>query len=85
MYVSAIAYGNWATHGEQIGQDAATACVRTALDLGITAFDPADAYAATTAESALGEALEGVPRASVESSPRSTLMVFRRLTARPRS
>ena len=66
MYVSAIAYGNWATHGEQVGQDAATACVRTALDLGITTFDTADAYAATKAESALGEALEGVPRESVE-------------------
>jgi aryl-alcohol dehydrogenase-like predicted oxidoreductase len=52
MYVSAIACGNWATHAEQIGQDAATACVRTALDLGITTFDTADAYAATKAESA---------------------------------
>ncbi|MFC7596563.1 aldo/keto reductase family protein [Terrabacter sp. GCM10028922] len=66
MFVSAIAYGNWTTHGEQIGQDAATSCVRTALDLGITTFDTADAYAATKAESALGEALHGVRRESVE-------------------
>jgi aryl-alcohol dehydrogenase-like predicted oxidoreductase len=66
MYVSAIAYGNWTTHGEQIGQDAATECVRTALDLGITTFDTADAYAGTKAESALGEALKGVRRESVE-------------------
>ncbi|HEY8718828.1 aldo/keto reductase family protein [Pengzhenrongella sp.] len=66
MYVSAIAYGNWTTHGEQIDQDAATSCVRTALDLGITTFDTADAYAGTRAESALGEALEGVRRESVE-------------------
>jgi len=66
MYVSAIAYGNWTTHGEQIGQDAATACVRMALDLGITTFDTADAYAETKAESALGEALKGVRRESVE-------------------
>ena len=66
MYVSEIAYGNWVTHGEQIDQDAATACVRTALDLGITTFDTADAYAATRAESALGLALEGVRRESVE-------------------
>lgn len=66
MYVSAIAYGNWITHGEQIDQDLATACVRTALDLGITTFDTADAYAGTKAETALGEALKGVRRESVE-------------------
>jgi aryl-alcohol dehydrogenase-like predicted oxidoreductase len=66
MYISEIAYGNWETHGEQIDQDAATACVQQALDLGITTFDTADAYAGTRAESALGEALSGVRRESVE-------------------
>ncbi|MDP9906336.1 aldo/keto reductase family protein [Arthrobacter bambusae] len=66
MYVSEIAYGNWTTHGEQIDQEAATACVRTALDLGITTFDTADAYAGTRAETALGEALDGVRREGLE-------------------
>ncbi|WP_285250441.1 aldo/keto reductase family protein [Pseudarthrobacter sp. fls2-241-R2A-168] len=66
MYVSEIAYGNWTTHGEQIDQDAATSCVRTALDLGITTFDTADAYAGTRAETALREALDGVRRESLE-------------------
>ncbi|GAB4098513.1 aldo/keto reductase family protein [Sinomonas halotolerans] len=66
MYVSEIAYGNWMTHGEQIDQDAATECVRAALDLGITTFDTADAYAGTRAESALGEALQGVRREGLE-------------------
>ncbi|MDQ4503525.1 aldo/keto reductase family protein [Sinomonas sp. ASV322] len=66
MYISELAYGNWVTHGEQIDQDAATECVRAALDLGITTFDTADAYAATRAESALGEALEGVRREGLE-------------------
>jgi aryl-alcohol dehydrogenase-like predicted oxidoreductase len=66
MYVSEIAYGNWTTHGEQIDQDAATSCVRMALDLGITTFDTADAYAGTRAETALGEALDGVRRESLE-------------------
>lgn len=47
MYVSAIALGNWATHGETVDQDVATACVRKALDLGVTTFDTADAYAGT--------------------------------------
>ncbi|MBT2500148.1 aldo/keto reductase family protein [Agromyces sp. ISL-38] len=66
MYVSELAYGNWMTHGEQIDQDLATACVRKALDLGITTFDTADAYAGTRAETALGVALQGVRRESVE-------------------
>ena len=66
MYVSEIAYGNWVTHGDQIDQETATACVRTALDLGITTFDTADAYAGTRAESALGEALNGVRREGLE-------------------
>jgi len=66
MYISELAYGNWVTHGEQIDQDEATACVREALDLGITTFDTADAYAGTRAEHTLGEALAGVRRENVE-------------------
>lgn len=66
MYISELAYGNWVTHGEQIDQDAASACVRQALDLGITTFDTADAYAGTRAETALGEALKGVRREGLE-------------------
>ncbi|GAA5195441.1 aldo/keto reductase family protein [Arthrobacter gyeryongensis] len=66
MYVSAIALGNWATHGETVDQDVATACVRKALDLGITTFDTADAYANTKAETMLGEALKGVRREGIE-------------------
>lgn len=66
MYVSAIALGNWATHGETVDQDLATACVRKALDLGITTFDTADAYAGTKAETMLGEALKGVRREGIE-------------------
>ncbi|RAX46806.1 aldo/keto reductase [Arthrobacter sp. AQ5-06] len=66
MYISELAYGNWVTHGEQIDKDAAKACVRQAVDLGITTFDTADAYAGTRAEHTLGEALSGVRRESVE-------------------
>lgn len=43
MYISELAYGNWVTHSEQIDQDAATACVRQSLDLGINTFHTADA------------------------------------------
>lgn len=66
MYVSAIALGNWATHGETVDQDVATSCVRKALDLGITTFDTADAYAGTKAETMLGQALNGVRREGIE-------------------
>jgi len=66
MVVSAIAYGNWLTHGGQIEEDAAQACVHAALDAGITSFDTADAYATGAAESVLGRALAGVRRESVE-------------------
>ena len=64
--VSAISYGNWITHGSQVEEDAANACVKRALDLGITTFDTADVYAGTRAEEVLGRALAGVPRQSIE-------------------
>jgi aryl-alcohol dehydrogenase-like predicted oxidoreductase len=66
LKVSAISYGNWVTHGNQIDDDAAIACVQAALDLGITTFDTADVYAETRAEEVLGRALAGVRRESVE-------------------
>ncbi len=68
LIVSEIAYGNWLTHGSQVEADAATACVRAALDVGITLFDTADMYAETRAESVLGDALAGVRRESYELS-----------------
>jgi aryl-alcohol dehydrogenase-like predicted oxidoreductase len=66
LKVSEIIYGNWLTHGSQVENDAALACVRAALDAGITTFDTADVYANTKAESVLGEALKDERRASVE-------------------
>ena len=66
LRVSEISYGNWITHGSQVEEDAAAACVRAALDLGITTFDTADVYAATRAEAVLGRALAGERRAGLE-------------------
>jgi aryl-alcohol dehydrogenase-like predicted oxidoreductase len=66
LKVSEIAYGNWITHGSQVAEDAARACVEAALDEGITTFDTADVYAETAAEEVLGRALRGVRRESVE-------------------
>ena len=66
LKVSELTYGNWITHGSQVENDAAVACVRAALDAGITTFDTADAYANGAAETVLGEALKGERRASLE-------------------
>src|SRR2546423_13461857 len=66
LMVSEISYGNWITHGSQVEEEQATACVRAALDLGITTFDTADVYAGTRAESVLGRALAGQRREGLE-------------------
>ena len=66
LVISEIVYGNWLTHGSQVENDAATACVHAALDAGITTFDTADVYANTVAETVLGDALQGQRRESLE-------------------
>jgi voltage-dependent potassium channel beta subunit len=64
LKVSEIALGNWITHGGQVGDDAARACVDAAFDSGITFFDTADVYSGGAAESVLGNILKGVRRSS---------------------
>ena len=66
LIISEIAYGNWLTHGSQVEEDAAAACVRAALDAGITTFDTADVYAETRAEAVMGRALKGERREGLE-------------------
>ena len=66
LKITEITYGNWLTHGSQVENDTAKACVRAALDAGITTFDTADVYANTAAETVLGEALKGERRQSLE-------------------
>jgi aryl-alcohol dehydrogenase-like predicted oxidoreductase len=66
LSISEISYGNWLTHGSQVEEEQATACVRAALDAGITTFDTADVYAGTRAESVLGRALAGQRREGLE-------------------
>ena len=66
LIISEITYGNWITHGSQVADDAAIACVNAALDAGITTYDTADVYAQTRAESVLGKALAGQRREGLE-------------------
>jgi aryl-alcohol dehydrogenase-like predicted oxidoreductase len=65
LAVSEVCYGNWLTHGELVDEDGALACVRAALDAGITTFDTADVYAQGRAEELLGKALRGLRRSSL--------------------
>ena len=64
--VSELTYGNWVTHGSQIGEERARECVRAALESGITSFDTADVYATGRAEEILGRALKGERREGLE-------------------
>ena len=66
LKISEIIYGNWLTHGSQVENEQAHACVKAALDAGITTFDTADVYADTKAEQVLGDALTGQRRESLE-------------------
>ncbi|MCW2902914.1 MAG: oxidoreductase, aldo/keto reductase family [Streptosporangiaceae bacterium] len=66
LKISEIAYGNWITHGSQVEEEAAQACVQAALEEGITTFDTADVYAGTRAEEVLGRALKGQRREGLE-------------------
>jgi voltage-dependent potassium channel beta subunit len=62
--VSEIALGNWITHGGQVGDDAAKACVIAALEAGINFFDTADIYERGKAETVFGNAVKGIERSS---------------------
>ncbi len=66
LKVTELVYGNWLTHASQVENAQAAACVKAALDVGITSFDTADAYANTGAETVLGDILKGERRESLE-------------------
>ncbi len=66
LKITEITYGNWLTHGSQVENEQAAACVKAALDVGISSFDTADVYANTKAETVLGEILKGERRESLE-------------------
>ncbi|WHT23337.1 aldo/keto reductase [Crossiella sp. CA-258035] len=65
LSVSEIIYGNLRYPGDA-DEAELVAHARAALDAGVTTFDTADIYGLFACESALGVALENVPRDSVE-------------------
>ncbi|MEX0913956.1 MAG: aldo/keto reductase family protein [Demequina sp.] len=66
LKITELTYGNWLTHASQVANDQAAACVKAALDVGISSFDTADVYANTAAETVLGDILKGERRESLE-------------------
>ncbi len=54
LRVSALSFGSWVTFGGQVGEDAASACMKAAYDFGVNYFDCAEEYAAGKAETVLG-------------------------------
>ena len=64
LIVSEIALGSWLTYSGGVDKARSIACVRRALDLGITLIDTANIYGRGAAETLLGEALAVVDRSS---------------------
>ena len=62
LMVSEVALGSWLTYSGGVEKARSIACVRRALDLGVTLIDTANIYGRGTAETLLGEALAGVVR-----------------------
>ena len=64
LTVSEIALGSWLTYSGGVDKERSIACVRRALDLGVTLIDTANVYGRGAAETVLGEALAGIDRSS---------------------
>jgi len=64
LRVSEIALGSWLTYGGGVERAQALACVRQAFASGINFIDTANVYGRGAAETLLGDALAGIPRAS---------------------
>lgn len=64
LKVSEISLGSWLTYGNTVGNEAATATIHAAYDLGINFFDTANVYARGEAEIVVGEALRSYARES---------------------
>jgi len=65
LRVSELALGSWTTYGGSVAEQDAVRIVRRAFELGVNLFDTADVYVRGGAETALGRALESIPREQV--------------------
>jgi len=65
LRVTELTFGTWLGADPRTAADNAHACIRRALEEGISTFDTADVYNQTAAESLLGDALRVEARASL--------------------
>jgi len=60
LKVSALSYGAWVTFGDQIDENIASDCMRTAYDAGVNFFDNAEVYAGGRAETMMGNIIKKI-------------------------
>ena len=65
LKVSELSLGSWTTYGGSVDEADSARIVHRAFELGINLFDTADVYVRGAAETALGKALESLPREQV--------------------
>jgi voltage-dependent potassium channel beta subunit len=58
LKISALSYGAWVTFGDQISEDVAAACLKSAYDAGVNFFDNAESYAGGRAEIMMGSIIK---------------------------
>ncbi|RMF82549.1 MAG: voltage-dependent potassium channel subunit beta [Planctomycetota bacterium] len=58
LRVSALSFGAWVTFNDQVGEDVAYECMKTAFDAGVNFFDNAEAYSQGQAEVMMGAVLK---------------------------
>ena len=58
LQLSAISFGSWVTFGDQVDEDIAASCMKTAYDAGVNFFDNAEAYAQGQSEEMVGKIIQ---------------------------
>ncbi|MBI5154083.1 aldo/keto reductase [Candidatus Poribacteria bacterium] len=58
LQVSALSFGSWVTFGDQINEEVALDCMKTAWDAGVNFFDNAESYAGGQSETIMGSVLK---------------------------
>ncbi|MFG0328400.1 MAG: potassium channel beta subunit family protein [Phycisphaerales bacterium] len=58
LRVSALSFGSWVTFGDQMDEDLALECMKTAYDAGVNFFDNAEVYAHGKSETIMGKVLK---------------------------
>ena len=58
LKVSALSFGAWVTFNDQVGEDTAYECMKTAYDNGVNFFDNAEAYSNGHAEIMMGNVIK---------------------------